>query len=565
MRSRPLNRRNRTACSVLAMATALVVGVSPAAAQSLLGTGTIDVNGGGAAGITTSPGTTLITLNPGQSVINWTPIDNATGTGTNIVFQPSGTTATFTSSDNFAVLNNVNVADFSRIVEMNGNINSNIGGQLTGGSIYFYSPSGFVLGNNSVINVGSLVLSASPLTLSGNNEFIVGSDNVVTFGQAPNPNASITSNGTINATMSGSYVAMVAPRVVHNGAITVNGQAALVGAEAATISFRPNGLFDIQVDAGTTDANGVIVNGDVNGPASSGFGDYRRIFMVAVPKNQAMTMVIGAGANLGFDIAGAAAVDGNTIVLSAGNDVSFGSASDATAAPSTGASSISIIGVTATSTLRANARDTVSIFSGAGQSSSFAGNLELYAGKTAEVVSSGSGASIAVTGNLIVNTDQYGEFGIGNAATGGTSRLIAQNGGLVSVDGYADISANGYGGGSFGTGQSGGDGTGGTVTVQATTGGSVSVLGTLYARADGSMAATLMATSRKVGSARAATLPFRQVARDQASRSTAPLMSRPTATAAAAAARAASGAGRSAIPASVAQPFSAPDRAPGPA
>ena len=62
---------------------------------------------------------------------------------------------------------------------------------------------------------------------------------------------------------------MVAPRVQHHGTINVDGSAALVGAEAATITFRPSGLFDIQIDVGTTDANGVAVYGDITGPASA--------------------------------------------------------------------------------------------------------------------------------------------------------------------------------------------------------------------------------------------------------------------------------------------------------
>ncbi|MEP7315093.1 MAG: hypothetical protein ABI667_00185 [Sphingomicrobium sp.] len=489
MRTRPLTRRSRTTCSVLAMSTALVVGASPAAAQSLQGNGSFFSNGGGAANITPGANTTTVTLNSGQTVIDWTPFDNAVGNFGGIGFQYSGTTATFQSSGNFAVLNRINVADSTRVVSMDGIINGLVGGQ-TGGSIYFYSPSGFVLGSNAVINVGSLVLSASPLQLDGANQFITGANNTVVFGQAPNPNAAVTTVGAfgqlpgaqINAS---NYVAFVAPRVVHDGAITVNGQAALVGAEAATISFRPNGLFDIEVTSGTTDSNGVVVNGDINGPASSGPGDYRRAYMVAVPKNQAMTMVIGAGANLGFDIAGAADVEGNVIVLSAGQDVIFGSTTGGTNAPGTGASSISVNGVAATSTFRASATDTVTVSSNAGQSSSFAGNLSLEAGTLAQIVSIGAGASIAVGGNLFVNTSDYGQFGDGGAAIGGTSRLIAQSGGAVTVDGTADIQANGYGGAAFNTGQSGGDGTGGTVAVQALSGGSLSILGTLYASAFG--------------------------------------------------------------------------------
>src|SRR5688500_1039518 len=92
-------RRSRTGCSILALATVLTVGASPAAAQSLLGTGSYATNPN-ATGITTGVGTTTINLNGGNTVINWTPSD-PTGTG-NVVFQTAGTTAMFTGSSDFA-------------------------------------------------------------------------------------------------------------------------------------------------------------------------------------------------------------------------------------------------------------------------------------------------------------------------------------------------------------------------------------------------------------------------------------------------------------------------------
>jgi filamentous hemagglutinin family protein len=267
-------------------------------------------------------------------VIDWTPSDNNGAPGTAINFQPSGTTATFSGASDFAVLNRVNVADNSRIVAMSGTINSLVDGVPGHGSIFFYSPSGFVIGSSAIINVGSLVLTASPITVDGNGNFINGT--TVEFGQAPNPAAKVVTNAgsTISALNEGSYVALVAPRVEHHGTINVNGAAALVGAEAATINFRAGGLFDIQVDVGTTDENGVVADGTITGPVSTGFGDNHRAYLVAVPKNTALTMLIGAGADLGFDIAGAADVDGNAVVLSAGYDISFGGTNSAPSAAS---------------------------------------------------------------------------------------------------------------------------------------------------------------------------------------------------------------------------------------
>ena len=93
------NRRSRaSSCSIIALATVLVVGASPAAAQSFQGTGTFATNTGGAANISTGSGTTDITVNPGQTVIDWAPTPDGGASGTAINFKPSGTTATFNSA-----------------------------------------------------------------------------------------------------------------------------------------------------------------------------------------------------------------------------------------------------------------------------------------------------------------------------------------------------------------------------------------------------------------------------------------------------------------------------------
>ncbi len=336
------SRRSLPSCSVIALAPVLAVGATPAAAQSFNGSGSFAVNGGGSANIADGVGTTTITLNTGQSVINWTPNDNATDTTSNILFQNSGTTATFTSSGNFAVLNNINSASAARAIQMDGTVRARVGG-LQQGSVYFYAPGGFVFGGGSSFSVGSLVVSALPIAFSANG-FITnwGTENSVSFGQALNPDAGIVSGGAISAQMvtsgvpsssNSSYVALVAPRVQHSGTITVNGSAALVGAEAATISFSADGLFDIEVTTGTDDANGVAVSGDIGGPAANAVNNQHKVYLVAVPKNDALTMVISNGADLGFTLAGNASVDQyGAVILSAGHDIQNGVIGDESAA-----------------------------------------------------------------------------------------------------------------------------------------------------------------------------------------------------------------------------------------
>ena len=67
------------------------------------------------------------------------------------------------------------------------------------------------------------------------------------------------------------------------------------------------GLFDIQVPLGgaaTAEpaSNGIVHSGTTTGPANSGRRRQSLIYMVAVPKNQALTMLLDG--TIGFDAAG---------------------------------------------------------------------------------------------------------------------------------------------------------------------------------------------------------------------------------------------------------------------
>lgn len=481
-----MSRRSRTACSVLAMATALVMGPSPAAAQSFQGTGTPLVPG--SATITTPTGTTTqINVNNAQTVIDWSTFDQ-TGTAP-IAFQAGGTTANFVMGGaNYAVLNRIISNDPSRQIQMFGNINSTVGSTTgpVGGSVYFYSPGGFLFGATSAINVGSLVVSASPIQFDANGTFITGARNEVVFGQALTPGATITTNtgAQFNANNEGSYVALVAPRVIRGGNIAVNGQAAIVAAEAATIRFAPDGLFDIEVTSGTGQANGITGGGDITGPASSGAGDNHRVYMVAVPKNQAMSLAISQGADLGFAVAQAADVVGNAIVLSAGHDIVGGAIQTArSAGGGTGASTISANAINATSAVTARATESATFFSNAGQASNFASNLTVTAPVQAWASASGSDASLNVAGNVTLNSDVSAAPGA--SATGGWASFYAQNGGSVTVGGSVFLSADGYGGSTTADGVAGGSGTGGRAWIQAEPGSTMSITGAATASANG--------------------------------------------------------------------------------
>ncbi|MEO5578523.1 MAG: hypothetical protein ABIR25_05670, partial [Sphingomicrobium sp.] len=462
------SRLARTSCSVIALATVLVVGATPAAAQSFLGNG-IATNGA-ATTITTGAGTTNITVTTSQTVIDWLPTDNAIANNTVIAFQNSGTTATFSGPGNYAVLNRINPSDTTRMISMDGIIQTSPPLGVPGsssGSIYFYTPGGFVIGANARINVGSLVLSASPITVTAGS-FINGASNTVVFGQATRPGAQIATiaGSQITANGTDAYVAMVAPRVQHGGTITVSGSAALVGAEAATINFSPDGLFDIQVTAGTTDAQGVFTNGNITGSASTGAGDARRAFLVAVPKNTALTMAIGSGADLGFAIAGAAFVADNAVILSAGHDIVDGEIGGVSAGSVPGTlANLTSTGLNATSGVRAVATNFAEFYAGAGQANSFASDLDIRAPGRAWVNATGAGTSLTIVRDLVANSDRAATVA-GGSATGGFAALYTNANGTITVGRDATVTANGSGSSSSTAGIAGGVGTGGTALIQ---------------------------------------------------------------------------------------------------
>ena len=76
------------------------------------------------------------------------------------------------------------------------------------------------------------------------------------------------------------------------------------------------GLFDITVNVGTDDPNGIVHTGSTGGPSSTGASDKHRIYMAAVPKNLALTMLLSG--SIGFDEAASASIENGRVVLSSG-------------------------------------------------------------------------------------------------------------------------------------------------------------------------------------------------------------------------------------------------------
>ena len=504
-------RRSPTSCSVMALAAVMTFGATPAYAQFV---GTIDTS----AGIDTINSTNSNLIITGQqAVINWTA--NATPSGGQIDFLPDSNSVTFSSGSDFAVLNRVTPGTAGNAIYMGGNISS-FAGDFTGGTVYFYSPNGIVIGQNASINVGSLGLTTLPIADDGQGNWMTGfggANPSVAFGQATNPNSFIRTeaaiDGSINANGASNYVALVAPIINHAGTIRTDGGAVLVAAEAASITFSDSGLYNIQVTTGSAAAQSLTVNGGRIERNSQTIGGDRHAYLVAVPKNDITTLLITGGADIGFDIAGSAGVEGNTVVLRSGyNGVDEFSLSylDGT----TGHLTIDNAAFSSNVETIAHGDTQISTFNGP---TSFSGNLDItndfttFVGATTDDLTiagdldihtfylysifgqptvslwAGAGATLSA-GNveLLANTqggNSPDEFSPGESVTGGTINIDANDGGHILVNGGLYAEANGTGGAQDYSGGFGGDGTGGTINVRALGEGSSISAGTteLYA------------------------------------------------------------------------------------
>jgi filamentous hemagglutinin family protein len=347
--------------------------------QSFQATATI---ASGTATVSTSGNATSIVVGTPSSIIDWTPVDGASGPST-INFQTADTTATYVNDPavvgEYAVLNRILPMDPSRAIAFNGTILARLrsaSGALTrGGSVFFYSPGGIVVGGSAVIDVGRLGLTTAPMDIDTAGTFLTDAG-LARFGVANSTSQiQIASGARLTAN---DFIAVVSPTIRNAGAINGGKAVAMVAADAATITFSPSGLFDIEVTAGSSGTGSVLSNsGSITGAISPAANEAHRIYLVAMPRNQAMTLAITSGSTLGFDIAGAANLEGNAVVLSAGHDIVAGNAAASrSGGGGTGTVDVTLGVMTATSTLDIAATGNVAL-SSPGTPSRFHGNLAI--------------------------------------------------------------------------------------------------------------------------------------------------------------------------------------------
>lgn len=132
---------------------------------------------------------------------------------------------------------------------------SQIFGALTAtGKIILINPNGIVFGQDSKVDVGSLIASTANIK---DQDFLA--DNF-TFSEAGDPNARIISFGEINA-KEGGLVALIAPGVENHGLIRAKkGNIVLAGGDTATLDLFGDGLLNFVVDGKSTgvDNQGVL-------------------------------------------------------------------------------------------------------------------------------------------------------------------------------------------------------------------------------------------------------------------------------------------------------------------
>lgn len=512
----PLRRRARllAGCALAAMLSGPALGQAFQAAPTVA-QGSASITQGQA--ITGGQRDTVRILTP-QAVINWAPTDTATGGGA-IAILPQGNELVFTANPNsvpqYTVLNRILPSDPSRAVQFDGLVKSvfdtGYGAPTTGGSVWFYSPGGIIAGATSRFDVGNLVLTANDIDFTGGlfGSGTAAQNGTIRFRGATDSRSAVTIMPGAQLNAAGNYVAIVAPRVNQGGNIVVEGSAALVAAESADVTIPiSNGLFSISVQTGSN----VAAAGDATLTHSGTTetrdallsGATRRVYLMAVPKNEAVTMLVSG--NLGYSAAQQAQLGANGAIYLTTGQFANGDTPDF---PDNG--NIRITGGNFGGLTRASARNvTINTASSAlnfsngfdayvvggaldmsatgGRNITVGGaaNLSQFGGNGGTVsVAAGAGSTIQV-GSLTLTSNVTGDVGYGTpggTGTGGTLSLVA-DGGIITSSDFIRLNANGFGS-DDGNNSDGGNGVGGTIAISALNGGRISTLSDLEAHADG--------------------------------------------------------------------------------
>ena len=482
--TRTASSRNRLLTTSAVAAIAALTMHAPARAQSappqLAPGGFQGTVGAGSSGATVTPPAatdtnTLVTIQAPRAILNWTPNDNRTDTTEAINFLPGGRSAEFVNStarsgQDYIVLNRILPTATGRVVALNGIVTSTlstVASGARGGQVWFYAPGGILVGGSAIINVGSMLLSANNI---GDEDFLDGNTSF-TFGRDDSNGAiEISTDAQISAFSHNAYVALIAPRVRQSGTITTIGSAAYVAAEDVTMTISGS-MFNIEVASGT-DVGGttagdaaLVHDGTTNltsneaGYGEAGYGDPigpRHAVMVAVPKNDAITMLVSG--RFDYQAASSARVVDNKIILSGGHNVENGAITQA--APAEDVANIRIFNpvvdgqaqrtrfesdvvAQATGAVSATAVDTSSDDDDGRLPDLFFGGSATLIGAQGATFDAGANTVVRVVGDLTLDASGFGS-GAGERAS-----LIARAGSDLEIEGAIDIRADAAGASDF--------------------------------------------------------------------------------------------------------------------
>ena len=461
----PIRNRSRllVGCGSAALALALALAPKAASAQAINATGNI-VSGSASIDATT-PGQTTVDVASPTAVIDWTPIED--GNGDALDFLPVNTTALFQSGQqpNFAVLNRILPSTNGNIAVIDGTVLSRVndaqGLPVAGGFVAFYSPTGFLIGDNAVFDVGQLMLTTLDTSAASFDLFATQGFGLQLQG-APGSTARIQINpgAQINALAENSFFAVVAADVQMLGTARVNGSHAYVAGEVVNLSFS-NGLFNISVPVGTA-ASGTVMelDGNIGGPSSNGGTDYHMIYGVAAAQTDPISMIFRG--NLGFDPAQSAGVINGEIILSAnynvtGLNINGANIRDGVQANFRNVSPVSDVradiiveDVTATGRLLALSTHLTRV-TALNAASSFTNDLIIVGGENAEL-SASNAQSLTVSGNVLVSAQDYGVVSSSLQsldeinAQGGAALLSVTGDATINIAGSATVTADAFAG-----------------------------------------------------------------------------------------------------------------------
>ncbi|WP_324260567.1 hypothetical protein U4960_10405 [Altererythrobacter sp. H2] len=311
LRRTRLQRRTGLLGSASVVAAAVAMLLNPPSAQAQVAPGVKAFKADpvavtGTVNISRSATSDVVQVNSPQAIITWRPDDIATSTNV-IDILPAGNILGFTGDGTYTVLNRIIPDDPSRAIQFNGGVVSLVGGAV-GGNVWFYSPGGIIAGPTSVFAVGGLVLTSSNLTGIG------GAGTGMDFLGVSQPGSGVTvlPGAQLLAT---NYMVMWAPRVVQGGTVISGGNVSYVGAESGTLTVT-GGLFDMVIDVGTDDPNGVVHTGTTTG-ATPADNPSRAFTLATVAKNDFVNLLVGG--NVGYADASVATAGNGIIVLSAGD------------------------------------------------------------------------------------------------------------------------------------------------------------------------------------------------------------------------------------------------------